>query len=211
LLRREDILLGKIPTVATISSIIGGMQAQEAVKLIHGIYDSAGQCMTYVGLTNYFDVVRFQRNDNCLSHESYCDIIELDHGAEDLTGSELMDIAKVFSDSDDCMIELDREIVTKMECKECGFIDRSINMLGRLSVQKGICPKCGMMLELEMAHTIRQGEPLSKMTLKKIGVPDLHIMTLRNSERYMYFELTKDNTPAFAQQNISNSGNNGTD
>jgi len=33
LLARQNILLGKVPTTPTISSIIGGLQAQEALKL----------------------------------------------------------------------------------------------------------------------------------------------------------------------------------
>ncbi|HEY9207221.1 MAG TPA: HesA/MoeB/ThiF family protein [Candidatus Methanoperedens sp.] len=197
LLKREDIVMGKIPTVATISSVIGGIQAQEAIKLIHGIGDSAGKCITYVGLTNYFDVVRFQRNENCLSHDSFSDIIELDHGADTLTGSELINIAKRISKSEDCIIELDREVITGRECKACGFRDESIYLLGKLTMQKGSCPKCGSLLELMMTHVIKEGETLSNITLGKVGVPGLHIITVRNSERYMYFELSKDSNSIF--------------
>ncbi len=197
LLKRDDIIMGKIPTIATISSVIGGIQAQEAVKLIHDIGDSAGKCITYVGLTNYFDVVRFQRNKNCLSHDSLGDIIELEHGADTLTGSDLISIAKEFSKCEDCAIELDREIVTGMECKSCGFRDESIYLLGKLTTRKGSCPACGSLLELGMTHIIKEGEPLSNITLRKVGVPELHIITVRNSERYMYFELSKDSASIF--------------
>ncbi len=197
LLKREDIIMGKVPTVATISSVIGGIQVQEAIKLIHGVGDSASKCITYVGLTNYFDVVQFQRKENCLSHESFGDIIELDHGADTLTGSELISIAKKISKCDDCTIELDREIVTGMECKACGFHDEFIYLLGKLTMQEGSCPKCGSLLELRMTHVINEGEPLSNITLGKIGVPGLHIITVRNSEKYMYFELSKDSTSIF--------------
>ncbi len=191
LLKREDIISGKVPTVSTISSVIGGIQAQEAVKLLHGIGDSAGKCITYVGLTNYFDVVQFQRKEDCISHDFYSDIIELDYSATDLTGSKLIEIAQEISNSE-CTIELDREIVTKMECKACGFRDISIYLLGKLSVQRGLCPKCGSLLELEMTHVIKEDEPLSHVALKNLGVPALHIIPVKNSEKYIYFELTKD-------------------
>ncbi len=194
LLKREDIILGKIPTVSTISSVIGGIQAQEAVKLIHGMTGSAGKCITYIGLTNYFDVVQFERKENCMSHDHYSDIIELGYGADDLTGSKLIELAQEMPGAEDCVIELDREVVTGMECKVCGFRDESIYMLGKLSTKKGVCPQCGSMLELEMTHVIKQDEPLSGVTLNKIGVPALHIISVRSREKYMYFELTKDNS-----------------
>ncbi len=203
LLKREDILMGKIPTVSTISSVIGGIQAQEAIKLIHNLGDSAGKCITYIGLTNYFDIVQFQKREECMSHDPYSDIIELDHGAGDLTGSELIWIANKLSKCEDCTIELDREVVNGMECKACGFRDESVHLLGKLSIQKGSCPNCGTLLELNMTHVIRDGEPLSYNALGNIGVPDFHIITVRNSERYMYFELSKDSTLIFgANKNI---------
>lgn len=203
LLKREDIIMGKIPTVSTISSVIGGIQAQEAIKLIHNISDSAGKCITYVGLTNYFDIVQFQKREQCMSHDPYNDIIELDHGAGDLTGAGLIRIANKFSKSEDCTIELDREVVNGMECKACGFRDESVHLLGKLSVQKGSCPNCGSLLELNMTHVIRYGEPLSCNALGKIGVPAFHIITVRNSERYMYFELSKDSTLIFGDNKNS--------
>jgi hypothetical protein len=42
LLVHEDVTEGKIPTTPTISSIIAGIQVQEAVKLIHGMPTLAG-------------------------------------------------------------------------------------------------------------------------------------------------------------------------
>ena len=52
LLRREDLLAGKVPTAPTISSMIGGLQAQEALKLIHD-YTQA------FALGNLYQVDRF--------------------------------------------------------------------------------------------------------------------------------------------------------
>lgn len=191
LLKREDIITGKVPTVSTISSVIGGIQAQEVVKLIHGMSDSSGKCITYIGLTNYFDVVRFERKEMCMSHDFYSGIIELDYGADDLTASGLIEIARNRSKCEDCTIELDREIVTNMECRACGFQNGLIYMLDKLSVQKGVCPHCGSMLQLKMTHVIIYDDPIAQMVLKKLGVADFHILSVKTPESYMYFELSK--------------------
>ena len=42
LLRREDLQQGKVPTAPTIASIVGGLQVQEALKLLHGLPSAEG-------------------------------------------------------------------------------------------------------------------------------------------------------------------------
>ena len=42
LLRREDLLEGKVPTAPTIASMMAALQVQEALKLIHGLPVAAG-------------------------------------------------------------------------------------------------------------------------------------------------------------------------
>ena len=52
LLARQNILLGKVPTTPTIASIIGGMQSQEALKLINGMPVEPGKVIHYNGMVN---------------------------------------------------------------------------------------------------------------------------------------------------------------
>ncbi len=77
LLRQEDLQAGKVPTAPTISSMIGGLQAQEAVKLIHDLPVLAGEALIYNGVANQFYRTRFQRRDDCMSHETYAEPLEL--------------------------------------------------------------------------------------------------------------------------------------
>ena len=50
LLRQEDLLSGKVPTAPTISSMIGALQTQEALKLIHEMPVASGEAMVYNGV-----------------------------------------------------------------------------------------------------------------------------------------------------------------
>ncbi len=52
LLARQNILLGKVPTTPTIASIIGGMQSQEALKLINGMPVEPGKVIHFNGMVN---------------------------------------------------------------------------------------------------------------------------------------------------------------
>src|SRR5206468_1046038 len=71
LLRREDILQGKVPTAPTIASMMAALEVQEALKILHGLPVAAGSALVFNGVGNNFYTTRLPRRDDCLSHESY--------------------------------------------------------------------------------------------------------------------------------------------
>ena len=52
LLKKEDIQQGRVPTAPTIASIIGGVQVQEALKLLHDLPVTEGGAIVFNGMTN---------------------------------------------------------------------------------------------------------------------------------------------------------------
>jgi len=59
LLSREDMQSGKVPTAPTIASMIGALQTQEALKLIHGMPTASGEAMAELiveGATRHVDL-----------------------------------------------------------------------------------------------------------------------------------------------------------
>jgi adenylyltransferase/sulfurtransferase len=71
LLRREDILAGKVPTAPTIASMMAALEVQEALKLIHGLPVAAGSALVFNGVANQFYTTQLPRREECLSHETY--------------------------------------------------------------------------------------------------------------------------------------------
>ena len=88
LFRRDQILEGKVPTAPTIASMMAALEVQEALKLIHGLPVAAGSAMVFNGVTNQFYSTRLPFRDDCLSHETYPEPIELALG-NDCTAAEL--------------------------------------------------------------------------------------------------------------------------
>src|SRR5918998_1206222 len=80
LLRREDILQGKVPTAPTIASMMAALEVQEALKLLHGLPVSAGGALVFNGVSNQFYSTQLPRREDCLSHESYPTPTELPLG-----------------------------------------------------------------------------------------------------------------------------------
>ena len=89
LLRQEDLAAGRVPTVPTIASLIGGLQAQEALKLIHGIPVAGGEAFVFNGVVSQSYRTQFQRREDCLSHETYTPPVELPLQAHRHTAADL--------------------------------------------------------------------------------------------------------------------------
>ena len=71
MLRRDEILAGKVPTAPTIASMMAALEVQEALKLIHGLPVAAGSALVFNGVTNQFYSTQLPHRGDCLSHETY--------------------------------------------------------------------------------------------------------------------------------------------
>jgi molybdopterin/thiamine biosynthesis adenylyltransferase/DNA-binding transcriptional regulator YhcF (GntR family) len=191
LMARANILLGKVPTTPTIASIIGAMQAQEALKLIHGFAVDAGKVVHFNGMTNQMHTTSYVRRDDCESHWDYGDIIELDKRAEDTTLMELLQIARGDL-GPDAVLELDQELVLALECRGCETTEVVMQPLSEVSFDAAHCPSCGHVRQVEMTHVIVGEEPFLHRTLANLGVPSLHILRAHNGETYRFYELSGD-------------------
>lgn len=192
LLARQNILLGKVPTTPTISAIIAGLQSQEALKLIHGMPVQAGYVTHVNGLINDFHTTAYTPDENCESHWVYGDITELPNvKAATTTVAELLRMAREQL-SGEVLIELDQEIVTRLECPRCETVTEVYKPISQVSYNEGLCPGCGELREIHMAHVITRDAPFLSRTLLSIGIPPLHIVRVRNEQEYRFLELTGD-------------------
>ena len=187
LLARQNILLGKVPTTPTISAIVGGMQSQEALKLIHHLPVNAGQVTHINGLTNEFHTTAYTPAEDCESHWIYGEITELaDRKASTTTVAEMLRIAREAL-GQDAILELDQEIVTQLECHSCETTTDVFKPISQVSYNEGVCPGCGELREVHMVHVVAGDEPFLNRTLLGIGVPPLHILRARNASEYRFF------------------------
>lgn len=191
LLARENVLLGKVPTTPTIASIIGAMQSQEALKIIHNLPVEAGKVVRFNGMTNDMYTSSYQSREDCESHWIYGDIIELPARASQTTIGELLNIARQDL-GPDVILELDQELILTLECPQCKTIDQVLKPISQVSFQGAHCPACGSLRVIQMTHTITGNEPFLYRTLASIGIPDLHILRAYNAQEYRFYELTGD-------------------
>src|SRR6202140_5560490 len=119
LLAHEPNVEGKVPTTPTISSIIAGIQVQEAVKLIHGLPTLAGRGFVFEGLNHTSYPITYPENADCMSHYVLKPVVELPQRSQGITLREIRERAQQDMDSSDVVIEFSRDGITKLACLAC--------------------------------------------------------------------------------------------
>ena len=208
LLARQNILLGKVPTTPTIASIIGAMQSQEALKLIHDLPTEPGKVTHFNGMTNEMHTTAYSPREDCESHWTYGEITELPARAERTTLADLLRIARADL-GPDAMIELDQELITALECPNCHTKENILKPLSEVSFEAAHCPSCGILRESTMTHVVTGDEKFLHRALSSVGVPSLHILRAHNGVEYRFYELTGDLNEALHFSHFAQVGGNG--
>ncbi len=192
LLARENILQGKVPTTPTSASIVSAFQTQEALKLIHNMEVEAGMGLMINGLTNDVYKTEYPVKEMCMSHSTMEPIVELPQvTAVSTTLAELLAIAREKL-GPEAVLEFDGEVVTTMNCLDCGEVFPIFKKMARLYENESVCPTCGGHRELNMTHRISGSEDFLDRTLAEMDVPPLSIIRARNGSERIYLELTGD-------------------
>lgn len=191
LLARQNIILGKVPTTPTIASIIGAMQAQEALKLIHDLPVEAGSVVHFNGMTNHMHTTAYLARPDCESHWSFGSILEMPMRASTTTFDELLRFARRDL-GPEAVIELDQEIILALTCPSCQKIEKVVKPISEVTFEAAHCPACGTLRDTHMTHVITGEEPFLHLPLADLGIPALHILRAYNTEEYRFYELTGD-------------------
>ena len=194
LLPKEDILAGKVPTAPTISSIIAGMQTQEALKLIHDMPVDAGKIMVFNGVTNQFYSTAIQHREDCLSHETFPEPTASGLSAETTTVGELFDWVKQQWGDDDYTLELDRDLVVRLVCHKCSQERRVMKPLPSVVHSEAICAGCGDVMQPERTHRVGPQDGVSDQVLRNVGIPAYDIVRIaaNNVRHYVLLDGDRD-------------------
>jgi adenylyltransferase/sulfurtransferase len=190
LLTRDELLGGKVPTTATSASIIGAMQVQEAVKLLHRPefdYRFAGQGVAYNGATHDSYPVTYGRHDACLAHDTYDLAAASDSDPSVTFGEHLAALADTLGAPE---IELELDIVSRLVCETCDTVETVNRPLVALRAADALCPTCGTERHLDLFHTVSPADrDLLGLTPRDVGLPATEILTVRDGEERVHIRL----------------------
>lgn len=193
LLTHEQMAQGKIPTTPTSSSVIAGIQVQELLKLLHkdrNLPTLTGKGFVFNGLTHDSYVVEYQEKADCMSHDTYEEIIEKPWSARTTTLKEIF--LQVKNDlGEKAVVDFDRDIATLGHCS-CGQRKEIYQPVHKLKAETVKCPGCGKQMSFDVIHSINGEESFLDKTPFEIGLPLLHIVGGRKGISMKYYEFTND-------------------
>jgi adenylyltransferase/sulfurtransferase len=189
---------GRVPTTPTISSIIGGVQVQEAVKVLHGLSTLAGKGYVFEGLHHTSYVVEYTENPDCMSHDILETIVRLPQRSSEMTLDRLMQRGRTDLAAQEVVVEFSRDIIHRLVCPGCGAEEEVFAPVGAIDRTRGQCSACSEgaaepHMRIVQTLTGYKGEPaLADRTLDRLGLPLLDIFTVRSAESEVSYCMAGD-------------------
>jgi adenylyltransferase/sulfurtransferase len=190
LLQREDLIAGKVPTAPTIASMMAALQVQEALKLLHGLPVAAGSALVFNGVGNQFYSTRLPFREDCLSHETYPEPIELPLGHRARV-SELLEAARPRL-AGPLHLVLDRELVVALDCPRCQWRAEVMRPRTRVRASEAICPDCQQPARPEFTSGVAEDSPLAQQPLCRVGIPPYDMVRVDGPADSGFFLLDAD-------------------
>lgn len=196
LLKLEDMQQGKVPTAPTIASIIGGLQAQEALKLIHGLKTDAGSAMVFNGVANQFYKTEYQFREDCLSHEYYEEPFCSNLSAPRSTVADLFEAVEKETGNTCEAIELDRDFLVRVDCSRCQTVHQINQPRSTVDMNRAVCAGCGDVMTPSAINEVDRepAGPMNQRKLSEIGIPAYDIVKVRTNQQLVFVLLGGDQT-----------------
>lgn len=203
---RAQTSAGRVATTPISASIVGAMQSQEAMKIIHTLDGEptpfktlSGKMWRFEGMTNTINMYKYSSwKNNCPAHERWTEIIQCDELSAEMKVKEVLEkLKKILNVS-----------VVEINMRNNKFIDKIISdrpekefvlhipeskledtilsneELRKLSYRT-IFHKC-------FYENIDESFPYMELSLIEIGIPRYDIIQVSTDKGLKYVELSKD-------------------
>ena len=186
--------MGRTPTTPTTSSVIAGIQVQEAVKMLHGLPTIAGQGFVFDGMHHQSYMTTYSRLDDCPSHDAMTDVEPaVERCRHD--GRRFARACPLRSRADGGRRREPRSAGVADMCRRATKRIPLFASLGKVTEAEGRCPRCGASLCARICITrSTRSAPLDK-TLHELGVPPWDIVAGRCGLEQRYYEFAGDREP----------------
>ncbi|HEV3168274.1 MAG TPA: ThiF family adenylyltransferase [Isosphaeraceae bacterium] len=192
LLSRDEMEHGKVPTTPTTASVIGGIQCQEAVKLIHGLEVLSGRGFVFDGTYHQSYLVQYSKKADCPAHDAFVPIEVLPWRVGETRVGDFLDRVRTDLGAE-AVIETNQELLASLSCTKCQKVEPLLMSLGKVSEARGRCPNCGEHRTPKLYHTIDDRDvSLLDRSLGELGVPAWEILGGRAGLNQRYYEFSGD-------------------
>lgn len=203
---RINVISGRVATTPISSSIIGAVQTQEALKLIHGFGENSsavrcntlhGKMLKYDGMFLSFQTFRHANyEEDCLSHDIWAPVVSAPGLSANTTVGKALEILRDVLKCPEVTInlmnsKLIHQLVVESTEQEINVIlpeSRVADYIDQHNLRKD--PRDRVFQKFY--EDIDGSFPHPGMKLKDIGIPHYDILQVTSSTKVHYVELTAD-------------------
>jgi molybdopterin/thiamine biosynthesis adenylyltransferase len=179
------------PTTPTTASVIGAIQVQEVVKLLHGMDVLMGRGLVFDGLMHNSFTVGYPISPDCPWHDEPAKIEAIAELSSDVPLRKVWEAGeRILGDVD--ALDLSREIVSEVKCPKCGSSEGVFQPAEKIAAEQIRCPKCGEERSPEFLHSIPRGSELLDRSPREIGLPKWDVIFARSKADIVGLELAGD-------------------
>jgi adenylyltransferase/sulfurtransferase len=191
MLARRAIAERGTPTTPTTASVIGGIQAQEVVKVLHGMDALMGRGFFFDGAAHQSYAMGYPVHPDCPWHEEAMEIVPLRGCGADTPLSRIASEAAQRLGGFDAF-EFSREVVEAMECPACGHRSEVWSAVDHVRESDLLCAACGGECAPRFCHSASNDSSTLERTPKSIGLPRWDILWARHGASMVGLELAAD-------------------
>jgi molybdopterin/thiamine biosynthesis adenylyltransferase len=168
-----------VPTTPTSASVIGALQVQEAVKLLHGLEALLGRGFVFEGAGHTSYAVGYGIKPDCGWHEPPPPI-------EDAPGLGLQTPLRAVWELGGQRLggvdtlELGRELVSNLACDACGTEEAVFRPADGVRPERTLCAGCGRPRRASVVHSLAPGAKALEGTAGELGLPAWDVVWLRH-------------------------------
>ena len=203
---RAQTSAGRVATTPISASIVGAMQAQEAMKIIHTsdgeptpFKTLSGKMWRFEGMTNTINTYKYSSwKNNCPAHERWMEIIQCDELSADMKVKEVLEKLKKILNVSVVEINMrnnkfvdkiisdrpEKDFVLHIPESKLEDTIQSNEELRKLSYRT-IFHKC-------FYENVDESFPYMELSLIEIGIPRYDIIQVSTDKGLKYVELSKD-------------------
>ena len=210
MLARDAVRRGHVPTSAVTASIIGAMEVQEAIKVVHGQPTLTGEGLHIDGLFGQVSRIAYPRRDDCPGHEALGAVVPLGVGVAGITLGALLDRAEAALGAG-ASLDLSRDVIVRLSCPACGAVAPGGAVLGTVRESQAACPACGAHRAVDIASSITRDDQVDlSLTPAALGLPPFDIIVARQGmERQEAWLFDGDAAAVLGPLAVSYPGNQG--
>lgn len=179
MLIRDVVEAGHVPTTAVAASLVGALQAMEAVKFLHGQPVMFGGAIRVEGLSSGVSRVSYPRKEDCQDHVVWPPLRRLERSAAEITAGECLEMARREFGAD-ATVDFSRTVIVALECSKCGHVMRSGRVLGCLREREAACSRCSAHCAPLVISGLADSDDFdANSTLAELGAPLFDLLRVR--------------------------------